>query len=59
MEEIREILNVLQDEDFRKFVYSGDMNLITILFILMIIDIITGIGKAVKKIGRASCRERV
>ena len=48
MEEIREILNVLQDEDFRKFVYSGDMNLITILFILMIIDIITGIGKAVK-----------
>ena len=48
MEEIREILNVLQDEDFRKFVYSGDMNLITILFILMIIDIITGISKAVK-----------
>lgn len=48
MEEIREILNVLQDEDFRKFVYTGDMNLITILFILMIIDIITGIGKAVK-----------
>ena len=48
MEEIREILNVLQDEDFRKFVYNGDMNLITILFILMIIDIITGIGKAVK-----------
>ena len=48
MEEIREILNVLQDDDFRKFVYSGDMNLITILFILMIIDIITGIGKAVK-----------
>ena len=48
MEEIREILNVLQDEDFRKFVYSGDVNLITILFILMIIDIITGIGKAVK-----------
>ena len=48
MEEIREILNILQDEDFRTFVYSGDMNLITILFILMIIDIITGIGKAVK-----------
>ena len=48
MEEIREILNVLQDEDFRTFVYSGDMNLITILFILMIIDIITGISKAVK-----------
>ena len=48
MEEIREILNVLQDKDFRTFIYSGDMNLITILFILMIIDIITGIGKAVK-----------
>ena len=48
MEEIREILNVLQHENFRTFVYSGDMNLITILFILMIIDIITGLGKAVK-----------
>ena len=48
MQEIREVLNVLQDEDFRTFVYSGDMNLITILFILMVIDIITGVSKAVK-----------
>ena len=48
MQEIREILDVLQNENFRTFVYSGDMNLITILFILMIIDIITGLGKAVK-----------
>lgn len=48
MQETREILNVLQDEDFRTFVYSGDINLITILFILMIIDIITGFGKAIK-----------
>ena len=48
MQEIREILDVLQHEEFRRFIYSGDMNLITILFILMIIDIITGLGKAVK-----------
>ena len=39
---------MFQNEDFRTFIYSGDMNLITILFILMIIDIVTGIGKAVK-----------
>ena len=48
MQEIREILNVLQHENFRTFVYSGDMNLITILATLMVIDIITGLGKAVK-----------
>ena len=48
MQEIREILNVLQHEEFRTFVYSGDMNLITILATLMVIDIITGLGKAVK-----------
>lgn len=48
MQEIREVLNVLQHEDFRTFVYSGDMNLITILFILMVIDIITGVSKAIK-----------
>lgn len=45
---MQELLNIMQQEDFRNFVYSGDMNLITILFILMIIDIITGLGKAVK-----------
>lgn len=48
MQEIREILEVLQHENFRTLVYSGDMNLITILSTLMIIDIITGLGKAVK-----------
>ena len=48
MQEIREILNALQHENFRTFVYSGDMNLITILSTLMVIDIITGLGKAVK-----------
>ena len=39
---------IFQHEDFRTFIYSGDFNLITILCILMIIDIITGVGKAVK-----------
>lgn len=48
MQEISEILNVLQHKEFRTLVYSGDMNLITILSTLMVIDIITGLGKAIK-----------
>ena len=39
---------IFQHEDFRTFIYSGDFNLITILCILMVIDIITGLAKAVK-----------
>ena len=45
---LEEFLKVFQDEDFRTFIYSGDFNLITILCILMVIDIITGLAKAVK-----------
>lgn len=48
MEYIDQFLTVFQHEDFRTFIYSGDFNLITILFILMVIDIITGLAKAVK-----------
>ena len=48
MNHLDDFLMIFQHEDFRTFIYSGDFNLITILFILMIIDIITGIGKAVK-----------
>ena len=48
MNHLDDFLIIFQHEDFRTFIYSGDFNLITILFILMIIDIITGIGKAVK-----------
>ena len=49
MEEILEdFLMIFQHEDFRTFIYSGDFNLITILCILMIIDITTGLAKAVK-----------
>ena len=45
---LEEFLMIFQNEDFRTFIYSGDFNLITILCILMIIDIITGLAKAVK-----------
>ena len=48
MEHMNDFLRIFQHEDFRTFIYSGDFNLITILFILMIIDIITGLAKAVK-----------
>lgn len=49
MHTLEEFLKVFQHEDFRTFIYSGDINLITILCILMIIDIITGLMKAIKK----------
>ena len=45
---LEEFLMIFQHEDFRTFIYSGDFNLITILCILMVIDIITGLAKAVK-----------
>ena len=48
MNHLDDFLMVFQHEDFRTFIYSGDFNLITILFILMVIDIITGLAKAVK-----------
>ena len=48
MEHMNDFLKIFQHEDFRTFIYSGDFNLITILCILMVIDIITGLAKAVK-----------
>ena len=48
MNHLDDFLMVFQHEDFRTFIYSGDFNLITILCILMVIDIITGLAKAVK-----------
>ena len=48
MNHLDEFLKIFQHEDFRTFIYSGDFNLITILCILMIIDIITGLMKAIK-----------
>ena len=48
MHTLEEFLKVFQNDDFRTFIYSGDFNLITILCILMVIDIITGLAKAVK-----------
>ena len=48
MNKLEDFLEVFQNDDFRTFIYSGDFNLITILCILMVIDIITGLAKAVK-----------
>ena len=48
MNHLDDFLMIFQHEDFRTFVYSWDFNLITILCILMVIDIITGLAKAVK-----------
>ena len=48
MNHLDDFLMIFQHEDFRTFIYSGDFNLITILCILMVIDIITGLAKAVK-----------
>lgn len=45
---LEEFLKVFQHEDFRTFIYSGDINLITILLLLMLIDVITGLVKAIK-----------
>lgn len=48
MHTLEEFLKVFQHEDFRTFIYSGDFNLITILLILMLIDVVTGLIKAIK-----------
>lgn len=48
MHTLEEFLKVFQNEDFRTFIYSGDFNLITILLLLMLIDVITGLVKAIK-----------
>ena len=48
MTTLEEFLKVFQHEDFRTFIYSGDFNLITILLLLMLIDVITGLVKAIK-----------
>ena len=48
MNHLDDFLMIFQHEDFRTFIYSGYFNLITILCILMVIDIITGLAKAVK-----------
>ena len=45
---LEEFLDVFQNDDFRTFIYSGDINLITILLLLMLIDVITGLVKAIK-----------
>ena len=39
----------LESEFFKEFVYSGELKLIYALAILMVIDIITGISKSLKK----------
>lgn len=48
MHTLEEFFDVFQNDDFRTFIYSGDFNLITILLLLMLIDVITGLIKAIK-----------
>ena len=48
MNHLDDFLIIFQHEDFRTVIYSGDFNLITILCILTVIDIITGVVKSVK-----------
>lgn len=48
MHTLDEFFKVFHNDNFRTFIYSGDFNLITILLLLMLIDIITGLLKAIK-----------
>lgn len=42
------IVHVTETEAFRTFVYAGEMKLLYFLMVLMAIDVITGLAKAVK-----------
>lgn len=42
------IVHVTETEAFRTFIYAGEMKLLYFLMILMAIDVITGLAKAVK-----------
>ncbi|WPF65102.1 holin [Staphylococcus phage vB_SauR_SW21] len=41
-------LRFTDSEAFHMFIYAGDLKLLYFLFVLMIVDIITGISKAIK-----------
>ncbi|REI19574.1 holin [Staphylococcus felis] len=42
------IVHVTETEAFRTFIYAGEMKLLYFLMVLMAIDVITGLAKAVK-----------
>ncbi|MFO3691174.1 holin family protein [Staphylococcus felis] len=42
------IVHVTETEAFRTFIYAGEMKLLYFLMILMAIDVVTGLAKAVK-----------
>ncbi|MFO3694359.1 phage holin family protein, partial [Staphylococcus felis] len=42
------IVHVTETEAFRTFVYAGEMKLLYFLMILMAVDVITGLAKAIK-----------
>lgn len=40
--------NILETDLFKTYIFSGDMKLIHLLGVIMIVDILTGLGKAVQ-----------
>ncbi|MGW9979309.1 toxin secretion/phage lysis holin [Staphylococcus hominis] len=46
MEDVK--VKVIQSEEFKTFLYAGDLKLLYVLILLMVLDVITGIIKAIK-----------
>lgn len=46
MEDVK--VKIIQSEEFKTFLYAGDLKLLYVLILLMVLDIITGIIKAIK-----------
>ena len=46
MEDVK--IKIIQSEEFKTFFYAGDLKLLYVLILLMVLDIITGIIKAIK-----------
>lgn len=46
MEDVK--VKIIQSEEFKTFLYAGDLKLLYVLILLMVLDIITGVIKAIK-----------
>ena len=46
MEDVK--VKIIQSEEFKTFLYAGDLKLLYVLILLMVLDIITGIIKGIK-----------
>ena len=46
MEDVK--IKIIQSEEFKTFLYAGDLKLLYVLILLMVLDIITGVIKAIK-----------